>query len=185
MLVPVELLNGLLAICARSAAKPLFHLAPHQAPLRIILDLRQALLAAILMLRPVGTPLQPNMSLFYTARPGRSRRVNAHRCRHLVFRAGDQPLPAKLCIYANRGRGSVYRECCEQCYHSNQSSPYVSHETPPCSNPTSLLPLKCHRRYQLHRDRNAGTSVRTSRSLPLPVPRESAAVAPTLLFSLP
>src|SRR6516164_4640119 len=61
VIVPANLINGLLAVSAVSPPVPLLYAVPHQTSFRIVLNLGQALLPAVSALRPIRTLLQTDL----------------------------------------------------------------------------------------------------------------------------
>ena len=62
--MPLKLLDGLVAIRARSAAIPLLGNAPHRTTFRIVFNLAETFLSAALAVWPMGPLVETNSGLF-------------------------------------------------------------------------------------------------------------------------
>ena len=61
MIVPIQMLNRLLAIYAGPASIPLLDKIPHVTAFRVLFDLAEALSSAVLMLWPARTLVEPEV----------------------------------------------------------------------------------------------------------------------------
>jgi hypothetical protein len=103
--VPVNFAKRSLAIRARLAPVPLLHHVSYQAFRGIPLNFRQAFLAAVFPLGPLGTLFQVKLRFAEHRIARRSRRIHSHRCRAFCLRTSHYPRAAIHQVSANRRNG--------------------------------------------------------------------------------
>jgi hypothetical protein len=103
VIMPVNLLDRLTAIRARSAAVPLLRNTPHRATFRIVFNLAETFLLAVTGLWPAGTLVETDSCVFALQNIDRSfTAIHVHGRRVSRFWTSHEPLAPVLQVCAGR-----------------------------------------------------------------------------------
>jgi len=127
----LERAKALVAIRALLAFVPAGNDVPEEAALRVRLDLREALLSAMVALGPAGAAVQAEFDLADKSCSGSFPRRNIHGCRLARFRAGHEAFAAISEVGAHGRDGAVDEQADDNDSEENGEDEWGGQASPP------------------------------------------------------